>query len=158
MDCLTALKRHFCDNGIAFQTMTHLTAYSAQGVAAALGVKGKQVAKVTLVNADNAMVMLVLPASYLLDFTKLRGVLGAKEIRLAKEEEFSALFPDCETGAMPPFGHLYGVPMWVDCALAEESKIYFQVGTYRDTIQMTYKDYARLARPRVADFALHSQR
>ncbi len=155
MDCSARLKKHFRDNGIAFKAMRHPAAYSAQVVAAALGVKGKQVAKVTLVMADDTMVMLVLPASYRLDFTKLQAVLGAKEIQLAKEEEFCSLFPDCETGAMPPFGPLYGVPMFLDRALAEEPDIVFQVGTYRDSLKMAYKDYARLARPRVADFAVH---
>ncbi len=155
MDCSARLKKHFRDNGIAFQAMTHSTTFTAQEIAAALGVKGKQLAKVVIVKADDQIVMLVLPASYRLDFTKLQGVLGAKELRLAKEEEFSAVSPDCEIGAMPPFGHLYTVPVFVDRALAEEPEIVFQVGTHRETLRMAYKDYARLARPRVADFAVH---
>lgn len=155
MGCSARLKKHFRDDGIAFQAMTYPTAFTAQEIAAALGVKGKRLAKVVMVKADDRIVMLVLPASYRLDFTKLQGVLGAKELRLAKEEEFSAVFPDCEIGAMPPFGHMYEVSVWVDRALAEEPEIVFQAGTHRETLKMMYKDYARLARPRVADFAVH---
>ena len=155
MACKERLEKYLRDNGVEFQTMTHRTAFTAQEMAAAQGVKGKQVAKVTMVNVDGKVVMLVMPASYRIDFVKLKNVLEAKETRLAVEEEFSALFPDCDTGAMPPFGNLYDIPVLADRVLTEDPEIVFQVGTHRDTMRIAYKDYARLARPIVADFAVH---
>lgn len=155
MDCKFKLEKYFRDNGIEFQALTHPTAYTAQDVAAAQKVKGKQVAKVVMVLADAKVAMLVMPASYRIDFTRLKGVLGAKEARLAKEEEFSGLFPDCDTGAMPPFGNLYNVPVYVDRALTEDLEMVFQAGSHRDTMKIAYKDYAQLAQPIVADFATH---
>ncbi len=155
MDCKAKLEKYFRDNGVEFKAMTHPTAYTAQDVAAAQKVKGKQVAKVVMALADGKAVMLVMPASYRTDFSKLKGVLKAKEGRLAKEEEFSGLFPDCDTGAMPPFGNMYNVPVYVDRSLTEDPEIVFQAGSHRDTMKITYQDYARLAQPIVADFATH---
>ncbi len=155
MGCKAKLAKYFRDNGIEFQEMAHRPAFTAQEVAAAQGVKGKRVAKVAMVSADAKTAMLVLPASYRIDFTKLKGALGIKEARLAKEDEFSSLFPECDTGAMPPFGNLYDVPVYVDRSLTEDPQIVFQVGNHRDTMKIAYKDYARLARPLVAEFAVH---
>jgi len=155
MDCKARLEEYFRDNGVGFQIMAHPTAYTAQEVAAAQRVPGKQVAKVVMALADGQIVMLVMPASYRIDFAKLRDALGAKEARLAKEKEFSDLFPDCDVGAMPPFGNLYGVPAYVDRVLTEDAEIVFQAGTHRDTMKIAYQDYARLAQPIVAEFATH---
>jgi len=153
MDCKTRLEQYFRDNGVGYQIMTHPVAYTAQEVAAAQRVPGKQVAKVVIVLADGKAVMLAQPANSRIDFAKLKDVLGAQEVRLAREKEFSDLFPDCDTGAMPPFGNLYDVPVYVDRALSEDVEIVFQAGTHRETMRITYQDYARLARPTVADFA-----
>jgi Ala-tRNA(Pro) deacylase len=155
MDCKARLEKYFNENGIGFQAMTHPTAYTAQDVAAAQKVKGKQVAKVVMVLVDAKVVMLVMPASYRIDFPKLNHALKVKEARLAKEEEFSNLFPDCDTGAMPPFGNLYNVPVYVDRALTENPEIVFQAGSHRDTLKISYADYARLAQPVVVDLATH---
>jgi len=99
------------------------------------------------------MVMLVVPAHYRLDFAKLRAVLGARKASLAKEEEFVDLFPDCAVGAMPPFGNLYDVPVYVDQALAEEAEIVFRVGTHRHTMKVAYADFERLTQATVGEFA-----
>lgn len=155
MDCKARLAQYFRDNGVAFETLTHRPAYTAQEVAAAQGVKGKQVAKVVIVCADAKKVMLVMPATYRIDWARLKGALGAQEARLAEEGEFSGLFPDCDTGAMPPFGIMYDVPVYVDRALTEDPAIVFAAGTHRDTMKIAYQDYARLARPTVASFAVH---
>jgi len=155
MDCKAKLEKYFRDNGVKFKAMAHPTAYTAQEVAAAQEVKGEQVAKVVMVLADAKAVMLVMPASYRIDFPKLKSVLKAKEARLAKEEEFSGLFPDCDTGAMPPFGNIYDVPVYVDRSLTEDPEIVFQAGSHRDTMKIAYKDYARLVNPTVAEFAVH---
>jgi Ala-tRNA(Pro) deacylase len=155
MDCKAKLEKYFHDHGVGFQAMTHPTAYTAQEVAAAQKVKGKQVAKVVMVLADAQAVMLVMPASYRIDLTKLKAALNVKDARLAREEEFANLFPDCDTGAMPPFGNMYNVPVYVDRSLTEDPEIVFQAGSHRDTMKIAYSDYARLAQPVVADFATH---
>jgi Ala-tRNA(Pro) deacylase len=99
------------------------------------------------------MSMLVLPAPYRMDFDRVRVLLGAKKARLAGEEEFEDLFPDCDTGAMPPFGNLYGVPVYVDQSLAEQGDIIFRIGTHHETIKLAYADFSRLAQPIVGEFA-----
>ncbi len=154
MDCQERLAQYFRDNGVAFQAMTHRIAYTAQEVAAAQDVKGKQVAKVVIVCADSKMVMLVVPAPYRIDWARLKAVLSAQDVRLAREEEFSSLFPDCHTGAMPPLGILYNVPVYVDRTLTQDPAIVFSAGTHRNTMKIAYKDYARLVRPVVADFSV----
>ncbi|MBI3286871.1 MAG: YbaK/EbsC family protein, partial [Chloroflexi bacterium] len=128
-------------------------AYTAQEVAAAQHVPGKQVAKVVMVKAGKQLMMAVLPAPYRVDLKKLASALGAKSARLAREEEFEGIFPDCEVGAMPPFGNLYQLPVYVDASLTEDVEIVFQTGTHSDTMKIRYADYQRLAQPKVAEYA-----
>ncbi|MEW6231577.1 MAG: YbaK/EbsC family protein [Chloroflexota bacterium] len=155
MNCKERLEKYLRDNGVSFQTMLHPTAYTAQEVAAAQHIPGKQVAKVVMAKADDRMVMLVLPAPSRIDFDKLKGLLEVKDVRLAKEEEFGDIFPDCNLGAMPPFGNLYDIPVYVDTSLTEDLEIVFQAGTHRDTMKIRYADYARLVNPKIGSFALH---
>jgi Ala-tRNA(Pro) deacylase len=155
MQCKERLEQYLRDNDVPFETMTHTQAYTMPEVAAALHVPGKQVAKVVVVKADGKTVMLVIPASHRLSFAQVRAVLEAKKVSLAKEEEFADLFPDCAVGAMPPFGNLYDVPVYVDQALTEEANIVFRVGTHRHTMKVAYADFARLAQPAVGEFAEH---
>lgn len=155
MPCKERLEQYLRDNGVPFETMTHTQAYTMPEVAAALHVPGKQVAKVVVVKADGKTVMLVLPASHRLSFAQVRAMLEAKKVSLAKEEEFTGLFPDCAVGAMPPFGNLYDLPVYVDQALAEEANIVFRVGTHRHTMKVAYADFARLVQPAVGEFAEH---
>jgi Ala-tRNA(Pro) deacylase len=150
------MEQYLRENGVPFETMTHAQAYTMQEVAAKLHVSGKQVAKVVMVKADKKMVMLVIPAPSRLNFAKVRALLDAAKVSLAKEEEFADLFPDCATGAMPPFGHLYDVPLYLDQALAEEANIIFRVGTHRHTMKIAYDEFARLAQPTVGEFAGYS--
>src|SRR3970040_1504428 len=117
--CRQRLERYFRESRVAYQSMSHSTAYTAQEVAAAQHVPGKQVAKVVMVKAGEALVMAVLPAPYRVDLEKLAAAAGAKGARLTREEEFEGIFPDCEVGAMPPFGNLYQVPVYVDASLTE---------------------------------------
>ncbi len=149
------LEKYLKDSGVQFGTMTHPVAYTAQEVAAAQHVPGKQLAKVVLVDADGQLVMLVLPASYRVDFPKLKSVLGAKKVRLAKEEEFGGTFTDCEVGAMPPFGNLYDIPVQVDESLAEAPEIVFKVGSHTTSMKIKFPDYKKLVKPEIADFAVH---
>lgn len=153
MDCRERVEQYLRENGVAFETMAHRVAYTMPEVAAALHVSGREVAKVVMVNASDDMVMLVIPSPSRLDFAKVRAVLGATSVSLAREAEFADLFPDCATGAMPPFGNLYGVPVYVDEALAAEANIVFRVGTHEHTMKVAYADFARLADPSVGDLA-----
>jgi Ala-tRNA(Pro) deacylase len=155
MTCKDRLETYLRDNQVAFQTQHHRTAFTAQAVAESEHISGRLLAKVVMVVADGELVMLVLPATKRVDVAQVAGLLDAREVRLAEEAEFAATFPDCEIGAMPPFGNLYGVPVYVDKILAEDEMIFFQAGTHTDTMSMTYADFARLVKPTVADFARH---
>jgi Ala-tRNA(Pro) deacylase len=153
MKCRERMEKYLRENGVGFEVKTHSQAFTMQEVAAALHVPGSQVAKVVIVCADDKKVMLVLPAPYRMNIDLVRAVVDAKKARLAKEEEFSDLFPDCATGAMPPFGNLYGVPVYVDRSMAEEPDMVFRVGTHREAIKISYTDFVRLVQPVVADFS-----
>ncbi len=153
MNCKERLENYLRENGVAFQVTHHPLAYTAQEVAAAEHIPGRLLVKVVMAQAGDRMVMLALPAPYRVNPDKVAAALGVKEARLAREEEFAPVFPDCEVGAMPPFGNLYQVPVYVDKALAEDETIVFQAGTHTDTISMKYADYQRLVKPQVADFA-----
>ncbi len=153
MKCKERLAAYLKEHGVAFKTMTHPTAYTAQEVAATQGVSGKQVAKVVVVKADEKPAMLVLQASALVDFAKAKKALGAKGVRLAKEGEFADLFPDCEVGSMPPFGNLYDLPVYVDEGLSSMPDIVFEAGSHTDTFKVKYADYALLVKPQVASFS-----
>jgi Ala-tRNA(Pro) deacylase len=153
MKCRERMEKYLRENGVGFQVETHEQAFTMQEVAAALHVPGNQVAKVVIVCADKDKVMLVLPAPYRMNVDLVRDMVGAKTIRLAKEEEFADLFPDCATGAMPPFGNLYGVPVYVDRSMSEEPDMVFRIGTHRETMKIAYADFVRLAQPVVGDFS-----
>lgn len=149
------LKDYLEKNQIRYEVGYHSMAYTAQEIAAAQHVPGKEMAKVVMVKANDKMVMLVLPASYRVDTKKLKGVLECKKAGMAKEEKFQDLFPDCEVGAMPPFGNLYNLEVWVDQVLADNEFIVFQAGSHVETWRMKYSDYARLVTPKVGDFSVH---
>jgi Ala-tRNA(Pro) deacylase len=153
MKCRERMEQYLRENGVGFEVMTHSQAFTMQEVAAALHVPGDQVAKVVIVCAADEMAMLVLPAPYRLNIEKARALLGVEDAHLAKEKEFAALFPDCATGAMPPFGNLYDVPVYVDQTLAAQPDIVFRIGTHRETMKIAYADFGRLVEPTVGEFA-----
>ncbi len=148
------LKRYLSDNHAAFEHHVHRTAYTAQQVAAEEHVPGRIMAKTVVLVANDGFILAVLPAPLRVDVQALREALGKANLRLATESEFSAVFPDSETGAMPPFGNLYGLPVYVDSTLTGAREIVFNAGTHRDTIRMRYEDFARLAQPQVISLAL----
>jgi Ala-tRNA(Pro) deacylase len=142
--------------GVAFETLPHREAYTAQGVAAATHVSGWTLAKVLVVRAPGeGPVMIVLPASCRLDLSALARVLGKPSVTLLPESEMKLFFPDCETGAMPPFGQLYGLPVWVDACFPKAGEFAFQAGNHHEVVRMRYAEYERLARPVVAEFCRH---
>jgi Ala-tRNA(Pro) deacylase len=155
MTILRKLKDYFEKNQIPYEVGYHVRVYTAQEVAAFQHVPGKEMAKVVMVKADGKMVMLVLPSSYQVDMKKLKGVLNCKKVGMAKEEEFQELFPDSEIGAMPPFGNLYNLEVWVDQVLTEDESIVFRAGTHVETLKIKYKDYVRLVNPKVDNFSIH---
>jgi len=157
MTCKDRLEAYLRDNQVPYQTQHHPTAFTAQAVAESEHISGKVLAKVVMVVADGDMVMLVLPAASRVDVAHAAAVLDAREVRLADESEFAATFSDCEVGAMPPFGNLYGLPVYVDQTLAEDETIFFQAGTHTDTMSLTFADFERLVKPNVADFARHAR-
>lgn len=157
MQCKEKLEEYLRQQQIPYQIQQHSRAFTAQDVAASEHVPGKLVAKVVVVFADGKLAMLVLPAPYRVDFSRVGAALGARQVRLADEAEVGAAFPDCEVGAMPPFGNLYQLPVYVDTRLAEDERIVFPIGTHTETMRLAYADFARLVHPTVAEFAHPAQ-
>ena len=155
MGCKEELEAYLRENKVPFQVQHHAVAYTAQEVAAAEHVPGRMLAKVVVLLGDGKLSMFVMPAPARVDAEKAAAVLGAKEARLAHEDEFADRFPGCEVGAMPPFGNLYDIPLYVDKSLSEDETIVFEAGTHTDTMSMKYADFERLVKPTVAEFARH---
>lgn len=147
------LKKFLDSHKVKYVTMTHSTAYTAQEIASLVHIRGEDFAKTVIVRIDGAMVMAVLPASYQVDLPLLKAAAQGKKIALASESDFRDRFPECETGAMPPFGHLYGMPVFVDESLTRDKEIAFNSGTHHELIRLSYKDFARLVQPKVAKFS-----
>ena len=146
--------REFLDSsGVKYVTIGHSPAFTAQEVAASAHVPGKELAKTVMVKVDGKMAMAVLPASFDVDFDLLKQAAGTDDVQLATEDEFSDLFPECEVGAMPPFGNLYGMDVFVAQSLAEDVAIAFSAGSHRELVRLDYSDFARLAAPTVARFS-----
>ncbi len=154
MECKERLERYFRENGVPFVALTHPPAFTAPEVAAVQHVPGKQVAKVVMVSAGGSLVMCVLPANAHISFRLLAGILNSTEARLAHEDEFSHIFSDCLLGAMPPFGNLYNIPVYLETSLTDDSELVFQAGTHTDAMRLRYSDYVRLVKPHIAQFAL----
>ena len=142
---------------LKFQLRHHPARFTAQEVAAAEHITGEEVAKVVIVKVDGGFAMFVLPATHVLKMDKVKAVLGKPEVRLATEEEIAGLFPDCEVGAMPPFGKEYNVPTYAEERLAADEEILIPAGTHEDSILMAWKDYQKVAEPEVASFSVHTQ-
>ena len=151
---LSRVKEYLDKQNVPYTHHVHRTAYTAQEVAAEEHISGKMMAKAVIVKFGDRLAMVALPASARLDLEAVRRLVGNKEARLASELEFTGAFPDCDVGAMPPFGNLYGVSVYVDTALAEDEEIAFNAGTHQDSIHMKYADFARLANPTIAQLAL----
>jgi Ala-tRNA(Pro) deacylase len=134
---------------VKYVRIIHSPAYTAQKVAASAHIPGKELAKTVMVKIDGKMAMAVLPASKKVDFKLLREALGASQVELASEREFKDLFPNCDVGAMPPFGNLYGLEVYVAATLAEDEEIAFNAGSHTELIKLAYKDFEALVKPKV---------
>jgi Ala-tRNA(Pro) deacylase len=153
MPILKKLREYLDANGVRYEVRSHPQAFTANAVAAAEHVPRMAMAKVVVVRSGAHFLMTVLPAAYRVDLKPLRREVGKVGLHLATEEEFAGLFPECAPGAMPPFGNLYGIPVWVDEALTKEAEIVFNAGNHEQTVHMAYGDFARLVQPKVASFA-----
>ena len=143
--------------GVKYVSIAHSTAYTAQEIAASAHIPGKEIAKTVIVKLDGKMAMAVLPATVKVDLDRLREVTGATRVTLAAEEEFERLFPGCPAGAMPPFGNLYGMEVYVDRGLAEDEEIAFNAGSHAELIRMAYRDFERLVKPRLVGISTSPQ-
>ena len=153
MSAVARLKQLLDSANIPHKTEVHPPAYTAEEVAEAAHVSGYEMAKVVVVVADGQHVMVVVPASHRIDMQALRDFLGAQSVRLAQEAEFAAEFPDCEIGAMPPFGELYALRLVASDVLRQDESIYFNAGTHREIIHMKREDWERVAKPEWGTFS-----
>jgi Ala-tRNA(Pro) deacylase len=143
------LKDFLDQQHVSYISIPHSEAYTAQEVAEVAHVPGQELAKTVMVELDGKMAMVVLPANRKIVLQDLREVTGAAKARFATEEEFKNLFPDCEVGAMPPFGNLYGIEVLVATPLAADKEIAFNAGTHTEAIKIAYADFDRLVHPKV---------
>jgi Ala-tRNA(Pro) deacylase len=143
------LKTH----NITYEKITHSQVFTAQETAAVAHVSGKELAKTVILKIDGKMTMAVLQACYKVNFDLLKAATGANEVELAKEEEFKDMLPECEIGAIPPFGNIYGFEVFVEQSLAKNEKISFNAGSHTELFRLSYKDLERHLKPKVMKFS-----
>ena len=148
------LKEYLDRMNVKYESINHVLAYTSQQIASITHIHGKELAKTVMVKIDGKMAMVVLPASYKVDLEQLKKTTRAKTVELAAEDEFTNQFPDCEVGAMPPFGNLWGMQVYADEKLAEDKEIAFNAGTHTELIKLAYRDFERLVKPRMGKFIL----
>ena len=153
MPILAKLREFLDQNKVPYHVATHRQAFTAQEVAEVQHVPGQELAKVVILRSGPEFLMAVLPAPYRVDLEHAKAVLEKANLSLATEEQFKDLFPQCEAGAMPPFGNLYGLAVYVDRSLTGDEEIVFNAGTHTQTVKMKYADFARLVQPKVVSFA-----
>ena len=150
---LARLREFLDSHKVKYVVISHSVAYTAQGIAALTHISGKDLAKTVIVKLDGSLAMAVLPASSQISLSRLKTVSGATNAALASEQEFKDKFPDCQTGAMPPFGNLYDMPVFADESLTRDKEIAFNAGSHLELIRMAWDDFQRLVKPRMARFA-----
>jgi Ala-tRNA(Pro) deacylase len=146
------LKDYLDKESIKYVSIMHSTAYTAQEVAASVHITGKELAKTVIVELDGKMAMAVLPANRKIVLQDLREVTGSDEVKFASEEAFREKFPECETGAMPPFGNLYGMDVYLAESLTSNEQIAFNAGSHTEVIKMKFDDFERLVKPKEVSF------
>jgi Ala-tRNA(Pro) deacylase len=146
---LKKLTNYLDEQGKKYVVVKHSPAFTAQEVAASAHIPGKEMVKTVIVKADGDMKMVVLPSTHDVDFNAIKEAIGAEEVELASEDEFEDLFPDCELGAMPPFGNLYDIDTLVAESLTQDNIIAFNAGTHKELVKIGYKDYEELVNPKI---------
>lgn len=152
-EVIVNLQTYLDELGVAYSLSRHPPVYTAQALAEVEHISGRQVVKPVVIQADGRFVLCALPASYRIDLATIRELLHAKSVALADETALSQLFPDCELGAEPPIGRLYGLQTFVDPAVIADERVTFQAGTHVDAITMHMADYRRITQPQIARFS-----
>jgi Ala-tRNA(Pro) deacylase len=147
MAILTQLKEVLDEAKVPYEIFNHPLAYTSQEIAARQHVSGNEMAKVVILDVDGTLLMGVITGSHKIDLEVARTSLGANRVRLATEDEFTSRFPDCEIGAMPPFGNLFGMRVMVDPELEKDRYIYFNAGNHGQTMRLAYKHFSTLVKP-----------
>jgi len=155
MDIQRKITSFLKKNKISYKILKHEIAYTAQEIAATQHIPGDQVAKTVLVKTDKNFILAVLPATYLVDFNKLKRLAKVKKATLAKEEDMTKLFPDIEPGAIPPLSPFLNLPLYVDKNLSKNTEIVFNAGTHTEMIKMKYKDFEKINKPILGNFGKH---
>ncbi len=150
------LKEFLDSHKIKYVSISHSPAYTAQEIAAATHIKGRSLAKTVMIKVGDKIAMAVLPAECYVDFDLLKEVTGADQVKLAGEKEFKDLFPDCDVGAMPPFGNLYGLEVYAAESLAKNEEIAFNAGSHSEIIKLAYKDFENLVKPKMVQFTYYA--
>lgn len=149
------LEEYLRANSVAFHTVPHPYAQTAEGTAASANISGKEMAKTVMVHLDGKLAMAVVPANEWVHLQRLREITGAQDVTLASESDFKDRFPECEVGAMPPFGNLYGMDVFASESLAADEQIAFNAGSHRELVCIGWNDFERLVHPQVADLTRH---
>jgi Ala-tRNA(Pro) deacylase len=147
------LKDYLDEKGIKYVSIKHPTAFTAQEIAASAHIPGKELAKIVVVKLDGRMAMVVVPATHVVDLDKVKSLAGADKVELATENDFKDVFPGSLTGAMPPFGNIYGIEVFADESLAEDEEIAFNAGSHTELIRLKYKDFEKSVKPKVGTMA-----
>ena len=153
MPILKKLKELFDEAKISYEVYNHPLAYTAQEIAERQHFSGKEMAKVVMLEVDGGLIMAVVTASQKVHLNNIKANVAAHEVRLATEDEFISKFPDCGIGSMPPFGNLFGLPVYVHPAVEKDESIYFNAGNHVQTVKLRYKDFEKLVKPRVVHLA-----
>jgi len=153
MPILKKLKELFDEGKISYEVYNHPLAYTAQEIAERQHFSGKEMVKVVMLEVDGGLIMAVVAASQKVHLNTVKANLAAHEVRLATEDEFISKFPDCEIRSMPPFGNLFGLPVYIDPAVENDESIYFNAGNHVQTVKLRYKDFEKLVKPRVVHLA-----
>lgn len=151
------LREFLRSNDVKYVTIAHSPAFTAQEIAAAAHIPGLELAKTVIVDLDGELAMVVLPAPYRVDLDRLKEAAGAEAARLASEDEFEDLFPNCELGAMPPFGNLWDMKVFADRRLRDDEKIAFNAGSHSELVRLPYEDFERLVEPEVLELGVHEE-
>jgi len=150
------LRQFLDENLVKYIVITHSKAYTSQGVAAVAHIPGNELAKTVILKKDGKLCMAVLPASKQVNLAAFAKHTHSTDVSLASERDFKDRFPDCEVGAMPPFGNLYGLCVYADASLTRDKEIAFNAGSHLELIKLAYSDFARLVEPIISDFVTGS--
>ncbi|MCG2588868.1 aminoacyl-tRNA deacylase [Rhodohalobacter sulfatireducens] len=153
---LEKLTSYLDEKGIKYVVVRHSKAFTAQEVAASAHIPGKEMVKTVMVKVDDDIKMFVLPSTHDVDFEAIKDTFDAENVELASESEFEDMFPDCEIGAMPPFGNLFDMDTYVAEVLTEDEKIAFNAGTHKEVVKMNYKDFEDLVNPEIVPIAVRA--